>query len=106
MNETNCVISYHDLVTIDNLNNIINKSYQLKLISPFCNTFSNNLFEFAMSQHVTSTTMMFKADKIDDLLPFSNAIYQDHWTILVFSILYPNKIKYLNEKMVFYRRHL
>jgi hypothetical protein len=92
-------ISYHDLTTINADNEIINTSYQFTLITPFGNTYNNNIGEFCTSQHVTATSIMFKYSVIKSLLPFSNAIYQDHWTILISSILDHKKILYINKKL-------
>lgn len=105
MKEYDYNISYHDLVTINSNNEITNTSRQFKLITPFGNTFNNSIDEFCTSQHVTATSIIFKYSLIKRLLPFSNAIYQDHWTMIIFSLINNKKIWYLNKKLWFYRRH-
>lgn len=105
MKKNNYNISYHDLVIINSDNEMISPSFQFKLITPTSNTYNNSFHEFCISQHVTSTSMMFKFELIENLFPFSNAIYQDYWTILVFSIINSKKIWYINKKLWFYRKH-
>jgi hypothetical protein len=81
-----CDLSYHDLILIDENNNITNLSY-LKTINKnlLVNVKCDRLYEYCMGNHMPSTTIMFKSDKIDLLLPFPSAFpFQDRRTALVF----------------------
>ncbi len=82
-----CDLSYHDLILIDENNNVTNLSYLKNVIHGILNnTKCDEFYEFCWANHIPSTTIMFKSDKIDLLFPFPNKFpFQDRWTALVFS---------------------
>lgn len=100
-----CMMTYHDLILIDESNSIINFSYINKLHSPFNNIYDDSFYEFCLSNHVPSTTIMFRSLAIDLLIPFpSNFPFQDWWTSLIISSK-KRKIDNLKIPLWFYRRY-
>lgn len=105
-NHKECDLSYHDLILIDENNTIIDMSY-LKMLNKsfFSNIKCDRLYEFCWANHIPSTTIMFKSDKIDLLLPFPNSFpFQDRRTALVFSWNNLN-IENIWKSLWYYRRY-
>lgn len=86
-NNENCDLSYHDLVIINEYNEIIDKSY-FKVLDKniITNTKCNKFHELAFSNHIPSNTPMFRVNHIWELLPIPSPFpFHDRWTWLVFS---------------------
>ena len=105
-NHKECDLSYHDLILIDENNNVINLSY-LKTInkSLLVNVKCDKLYEYCIGNHMPSTTIMFKSEKIDLLLPFPDKLPpQDRRTALVF-LWNDLRIRNLWKSLWYYRRY-
>ena len=96
-----CWVSYHDLAVINENWRLINPSrlnmiYKKDLSFLYWSTFGNQ---------ITATTMIFKTNLIEYILPMPNEFWisQDRWTILVLSL---NKIRiwFINEALAYYRK--
>ena len=102
-----CDLSYHDLVLIDENNSIINTSF-LKMIDKkniLINIKNDSFCEFCMANHIPATTIMFRSENIDLLIPFPKAFpFQDRWTSLIFSSNNLN-IKNMHIPLWSYRRY-
>ena len=101
MKNQNCGLSYHDLVIIDE-NWILKKcsstsKYKYK---------ENKNFQVIsiMGHNMTATSMMFRIECIDDILPMPlwREMNQDSWTAFVLSFLW-YKIGYINCALWYYR---
>ena len=102
---SSCDLSYHDLILIDQNNWILEMSYFRKIKSIFCNIGNDSFSEYCLSNHMPSTTIMFKAEYIDLLLPFPVKFpFQDWRTALVFSA-YDKGINKLDIPLGLYRRY-
>ncbi len=97
-------LSYHDLVVVDENDNIIWDSYKKMLTTPLNNVSDNSFIKFCLYNHITSTAMLFKYDYIENLLPICNWLYQDWYTSLVISWL-NWKIISIEKSLAYYRRH-
>ena len=58
---------------------MINKKFLVNIMNDsFC--------EFCIANHIPATTIMFRSENIDLLIPFPKAFpFQDRWTSLIFS---------------------
>lgn len=104
LKKNNCDLCYHDLIEIDEFNNIRNLSHENRIHSPLNNIYDQSFWEFCTWNHITSTSLMFKAELIKYIYPFPNILCQDIWTVIVVSFL-NKKIEYINKKLWYYRIH-
>ena len=99
-NNYKCDLSFHDMVRI-------NENGELIKVSPFKKKYQDISF-FSISilwNFLFSTQMMFRVKFIDELLPMPLWfwMYQDHWTVLVLSMLNCD-IEFIDKCLVYYRR--
>ena len=102
--ETNCDLSYHDLIEIDEFNQIKNLSHENRIHTLLNNIYDQSFFEFCTWQHVTSTSIMFKSELLYDIYPFPITFVQDAWTMLVVSYLNKKRL-FLDKRLWYYRVH-
>ncbi len=102
-NNSNCDLSYHDCWLTNEYNEIIWFS-SLYYFSNFGKRIdAKKFFDVCMGPCAISTTMMFKAKRIDRIIPVYPKFSQDRWIMLVLS-WWDAKICKINEKYAFYRR--
>lgn len=95
-----CWLSFHDLCIID-------ENWVIKVPSQLKTCYQNNTFDYVsmISNHVTSTWMMFRTKYIDKLVPFPTWtwLYQDCWTLLVIALI-DNNVQYMEGPPLAYYR--
>lgn len=101
----NCNLSYHDLVVVDENNNLKNKSIIKNSSNLMWNPYNISFIQSALCSHLTSTELMFRVEDINTILPMPSwyRMYQDYWINIVYSLLWKN-IMFIDKPLSFYRK--
>lgn len=97
-----CDLCFHDLMVIDENNNLKSTSLIRSKISSV-NTNNNSFFNLCLWNYITTTEIVFRAKYINDIIPIENEWAKDYWTVLIFAIKKRN-IHFVDKKLWFYRR--
>lgn len=99
-----CMLCYHDLIEIDENNNIKSFSRLKKKQTIMCDINNQELEEFLTTNYITATSMVFKYELVNRLIPLPKHLYQD-WRTVIITKLNWFKIEKVNTTLWFYRRH-
>ncbi len=99
MDDNLMVYSNSELIDEDNhkLGLTLKESLKINFIS------GDNYRAFYFGNCVAAHTMAFRKELLDVIFPFPETIYHDHWIAFIASRL--GEIKYIDKKLVLYRKH-
>ena len=103
LKNNNFNLVYSDLAVVDENLKTIKKSFIKSGLSFFSNQKNDYFEELINDNHITAPTILFKAELIEKIVPFSSHGLQDHWIAILASI--DGKIGYLDQPTVYYRQH-
>jgi glycosyltransferase involved in cell wall biosynthesis len=94
---------YSDLVVVDEKLKKIKKPFIKSYLFSFSNPKDDSFEELLNENHITAPTILFRAELKDKIIPFSKYGLQDHWIVILSSML--AKIGFIDQPTIYYRQH-